>query len=401
MRDVGDNFYSTLEEITSFTDVVSLSRHRDVPDDWTVVITDVKGSTQAIEAGRYRDVNALGVASILALRNALTDVELPFVFGGDGATIVVPTRHLDAIDAALRGVRAMARSAFDMELRVGRVSVAELKEAGAPVRLARYRQSEHVALAAFSGRGFVVAEEWIKDPDRGGEYAVSEEGPSDADFSGFECRWQPVPAEKGKIVSLLVVALGKTPGEREAIYGEVLQELEALGCLSALPPFQQNQMRLRGVFSDYSTEAKIRSRHSSGEEFEEVKKEARKLSLIGKALLLTGKEGGGFDGSSYKADFLKNTDHRKFDEALRMVLDLEASTQDALARVLEALHERKQIAYGTHESDEALLTCMVGGYDGDHVHFVDGADGGYALASKPLKAQLKALERLSRLPPTL
>lgn len=160
-------------------------------------------------------------------------------------------------------------------------------------------------------------------------------------------------------------------------------------------------MKLRGLLGDYSIEAKVRSQHPGGEEFTQVKKEARKLSLFGKALLMTGKVGGSFDGANYKSDFLKNTDHRKFDEALRMVLDLSNEQSDALQSMLKALHEDSQLAYGTHESDEALLTCMVGGYDGDHIHFVDGADGGYALASKPLKAQLKALQRMSRLPPAL
>ena len=43
-----------------------------------------------------------------------------------------------------------------------------------------------------------------------------------------------------------------------------------------------------------------------------------------------------------------------------------------------------------HTSETALMTCVIDGYDGNHVHFVDGADGGYALAAKQLKAQLKA-----------
>jgi hypothetical protein len=30
-------------------------------------------------------------------------------------------------------------------------------------------------------------------------------------------------------------------------------------------------------------------------------------------------------------------------------------------------------------------------YNGNHVHFVDGSDGGYALAARSLKVQLKSL----------
>ena len=35
------------------------------------------------------------------------------------------------------------------------------------------------------------------------------------------------------------------------------------------------------------------------------------------------------------------------------------------------------------------MTCAISAYQGDHVHFIDGADGGYALAAKQLKGQLK------------
>jgi hypothetical protein len=37
------------------------------------------------------------------------------------------------------------------------------------------------------------------------------------------------------------------------------------------------------------------------------------------------------------------------------------------------------------------LTCIVFSYNGNHVHFVDGSDGGYAMAARGLKAQLKSL----------
>jgi Protein of unknown function (DUF3095) len=36
------------------------------------------------------------------------------------------------------------------------------------------------------------------------------------------------------------------------------------------------------------------------------------------------------------------------------------------------------------------MTCIVQSYNGNHLHFVDGSDGGYALAAHQLKQQLKA-----------
>jgi hypothetical protein len=35
------------------------------------------------------------------------------------------------------------------------------------------------------------------------------------------------------------------------------------------------------------------------------------------------------------------------------------------------------------------VTCLVRDYNTEHVHFLDAANGGYALAAKGMKAQLK------------
>jgi hypothetical protein len=44
--------------------------------------------------------------------------------------------------------------------------------------------------------------------------------------------------------------------------------------------------------------------------------------------------------------------------------------------------------YGIQISDSALMTCMVFDRKDRHLHFVDGASGGYALAAKQMKSQL-------------
>jgi hypothetical protein len=90
-------------------------------------------------------------------------------------------------------------------------------------------------------------------------------------------------------------------------------------------------------------------------------------------------------------EFLQNTDFQKFDDALRMVRDMSKDETQKLDRYLQDRFVEGKLAYGMHISDDALITCMVKSYEGDHVHFVDGADGGYALAAKQLKAQLKTL----------
>ena len=218
--DFQETFFATLPEIHQFADVVEQRHYTDVPASWFVVLTDVQGSTKAIEAGRYKDVNALGVASIVALRNGIADLELPYVFGGDGATLLVPGSRLESASVALRGVQELAVSAFELELRVGAVPVRELANGGHLVRVGRYRASPHVCLAMFAGSGFTMAERWLKDPERGTRYAIDREGPASANFEGFECRWQPVASRRGEVASLLVTALADHDLERTAIYRE-------------------------------------------------------------------------------------------------------------------------------------------------------------------------------------
>jgi Protein of unknown function (DUF3095) len=45
------------------------------------------------------------------------------------------------------------------------------------------------------------------------------------------------------------------------------------------------------------------------------------------------------------------------------------------------------IRYGLHRQDAALMTCFTPSVtEGNHVHFIDGAGGGYAAAAAALKA---------------
>jgi hypothetical protein len=95
--------------------------------------------------------------------------------------------------------------------------------------------------------------------------------------------------------------------------------------------------------------------------------------------------------SRYIDDMVANTDFRKFDGMLRMVMDGSEAQFEDLRSYLDAQHRERRLVYGMHRSSEALVTCIVFSYNGNHVHFVDGSDGGYAMAARDLKAQLKAL----------
>ena len=95
-----EGLYASLADAATFVDAVDVEQHTRAPGSMLLVQTRVLGVPAAIEAGRYRDVNALGVATIAAVTNAMPEVELPFLFEGDGATLLVPgTRRLALVSA--------------------------------------------------------------------------------------------------------------------------------------------------------------------------------------------------------------------------------------------------------------------------------------------------------------
>lgn len=385
-----EQFYARLKPLERFGDVTDLKNYAPVPETWLVVVTDVRGSTRAIEAGRYRDVNALGVASIIGVKNALRDLEIPFVFGGDGATLLAPASRRPAIESALRGTGQLAREAFSLELRTSLVPVAELRAAGHVPGVARLRSGPHTVLAMFAGSAFAVAEAWVKDATRGRGYQVSPEGDSTVDFEGFECRWRPIPARRGSMICLLVMALAPDETEQVRIYQRVLGALQAIVDPHEARPVTGSGLQLTPTTGDFSVEARVRSKQSAGDDFTRAERTARKQNTVGRVLTSLGVSAFGFDAKKYKREVAENTDFRKFDATLRMVLDLTEHERSELLALLE--HERStgRVVYGIHQASTALMTCLVRSYDGDHLHFVDGADGGYALAAKQMKAQLQA-----------
>ena len=152
-----DRFYNELASFYDFGEFVELNAYVPVPDDWIVMIADVQGSTRAIEEGRYKDVNMVGAASITAVLNICGDIEVPFVFGGDGGTLAVPGSLRKAACDALIGLQAISQATFGLPLRVGAIPLADLRAQGTDVRVRKYELSSGNYLAMFAG-----AESWTR-----------------------------------------------------------------------------------------------------------------------------------------------------------------------------------------------------------------------------------------------
>jgi hypothetical protein len=113
------------------------------------------------------------------------------------------------------------------------------------------------------------------------------------------------------------------------------------------------------------------------------------MTLFIYMLFRLGISAGGFMPKIYMQQVVENSDFRKYDDGLRMVLDCTADLADALERRLAAAASAGVARYGLHRQDAAMMTCFtLSASRPDHFHFVDGARGGYASAAIALKAML-------------
>ena len=98
---------------------------------------------------------------------------------------------------------------------------------------------------------------------------------------------------------------------------------------------------------------------------------------------------GAYDAPTYREELRSNTDFRKYDGILRMVLDVTEAQAEGIARYLKGEHDSGRLIYGFHVADTALMTCLVFSLEQSaHVHFIDGSNGGFAKAAQEFKAQL-------------
>ena len=377
-------FYDRLPVLDDFAEVAHPKHYRPVPDDWIVAVGDVRDSTGAIDEGLYKEVNVVGASVIAAVLNAVGRRSVPYVFAGDGAALCVPGTHTEAVSQALGGVRRMADAEFGLRLDVGVVPVADLVQQGHTVMVARFRLSDAIEQAVFMGGGLYVAEEKVKAaPD--GAYGVPRSVTGPADFSGLECRWDHVPSRKDEIVALLVHATGASLQDNARIYDEVIARLRDIYGDGDSRPVLHGQLRMAFGPGKLSTEQRVRT-HGDG--FLRRLLYWPKLWLqnaIGVFLMAADWTTSETQWGTYREDMESHTDYRKMDGTLRQVLAGTVPQRQELEAYLQKQYEQGNLIYGLDKSDAAMITCLVFQYEKEHVHFVDGADGGYAHAARALK----------------
>jgi len=390
-------FYSGLPVLAEFSAVADAANFAPLPVDWHVATCDVRNSTVAVQAGNYKHVNTVGASAVTAMLNAAGELDIPFIFEGDGSAFCVPPRLLEDAKAALVKTQEMARRSFGLELRVATLPVAKIREAGLDLLVARVRVSENYIQAAFAGGGMAFADRYMKDPATSAlcEVKAGSIAPRGS-LEGLECRWQDIPSRHGETVSLMVRAI--SPGnavdaaKTAQLYREVIAKVrEIYGSDDACHPI--TLPALTPAFDAMRLENEVGVRAADRSPFGKwlYLMRSRWLVLLGWFLMEFGLKTGQTDWSRYKETLVRNTDVRKFNDIYRQILAGNAAQRAALDAWLAERYAKRELVYGLHVTDRAQMTCLVFNYSGRHLHFIDGADGGLFLAAKQFKERAAKL----------
>jgi DUF3095 family protein len=95
-------------------------------------------STAALAAGRYKVVNTAAAAVIVAVDNDLVVYDFPFVYGGAGASLTLPSKHADLAQAALASVATWVRDDLELQMRVALIPIEAVRANGFDVRADRF-----------------------------------------------------------------------------------------------------------------------------------------------------------------------------------------------------------------------------------------------------------------------
>lgn len=393
-----ENFYFELHTLERFIDITEPHKFKSFPHEWYIIITDIVGSTKAVEAGLYKEVNLIGACSIIAVLNVAGDIEIPFVFGGDGASLVIPPALLYKAKQALLATQQMAKKEFNLNLRIGIVPITDVISARYRVQIAKLKVSENYKQGIFIGGGLTYATELIKNPDRGAIYQIKRtRSTPKADFSGLECRWQDIPSKHGETVSLIVMTTLSGSKQSNIIYREIVEQIrEIYGSDDNFHPVDPDYLNLSFNIQKLNKETKVRSKSSLWLHQLQYLLNIIIENLLGFIFMYFKLQLGGLNWGMYKKNVRAATDYRKFDDMLHMVITGNTAQRSKLTCYLEKRYREGKLVYGLHVSDRAIMTCVVFERNGRQVHFIDGADGGYALAAKAMKARMKIAKTMSK-----
>jgi hypothetical protein len=93
-------------------------------------------------------------------------------------------------------------------------------------------------------------------------------------------------------------------------------------------------------------------------------------------------------GKNYLSQLVEMSDTLVIDGRINTVIAGTALQREQLEAGLKELENGGIILYGLFVSKESVMSCYVRSMDENHIHFIDGSEGGYTKAAGELKKKL-------------
>jgi hypothetical protein len=357
----------------------------DVPADWQVIVSDVRNSTQAVSAGRYNEVNLVAAGSLITALNVAKKykVEVPFFFGGDGSTLLVPDKlHKEVLSGLAAHNRNSSRN-FGLPLHIGSLPVSEVLEKRHSIRLAKLKMDAVYCKAIALGDGIRYAEQIIKQDCYSADSLPQS---SVLNLSGLECRWNRIapPAEERANVCYLIEAVEAE--KQSAVYADMFTTIDAVyGDMETRHPLCIEQLKPALAWQKLKQETLVKFGNWKPAYFIETFLK----TFFGHFAFRYNWNIGGVKGKDYLAQLIAHADIFAVDGRVNTIICGTVEQHQQFLDYLAQEENKGTLIYGHHSSRESIMTCYIENRNAKHIHFVDGADGGYTEASKAFKSKLQ------------
>ncbi|WP_231717804.1 DUF3095 family protein [Nonlabens sp. YIK11] len=384
-QDRSAHFYSDLHVYSGQLVEIYANRANfcQVPNEWFIIVTDVENSTIAVQNGKQQEVNLAATGSIVACLNIAREagVDIPFFFGGDGATLLVPKLIKESCLQALTYHQERCLTSFDFYLRVGYRTVKEMRERGCVLNISKFQRNSYHVMPLIQGDALQRAESEIKS-NEAQDLGITQLETQLLNLEGMECKWDKIspPQEQNEVLALIINATDVSL--QHDIYTAILKEMDRIyGEDHQRNPVTMEHLKMVNSLSQLKNEIKVKYATSGLRKI--ISTAAR--SIFGSFYVKYTEK-----GRNYLNELIQLTEVLLLDGSINTVIAGTVEKRKEFFKMLDNMERNDQIQYGYYSSKSSILSCYVTAIDDYHIHFLDGDNGGYTRASKVLKKKLSA-----------
>jgi hypothetical protein len=204
-------------------------------------------------------------------------------------------------------------------------------------------------------------------------------------MEGLECSWDKIkpPEQENEIVCYLIDTLDQT--RQAVIYQDVLIKIDEIyGSLESRSPLSIGKLKL--LLSLQKIEKEMLAKYGRWKPAYYIKTFIK--NFLGIFFFRFDLNLGTVTGKEYLHQLIANADTLTIDGRINTIISGKPEQRKKFIQYLASQEKQGNLFYGHHISRESVMTCYIENRNASHLHFVDGADGGYTEAAKELKKKL-------------